>query len=143
VRTTRFWNNLYQVRSKSKDWKVKSFKSLWKQGMFTMWENSLKHRTISAWKENLRNHKKNKKQRIYTVRDNILSVRVVELNRIHMLFMLVKQSLHCLYIFLILIILCYDNHRKKDFELFVIVENNKGSILYMYILCDITRIMKL
>jgi hypothetical protein len=85
--------------------------------MFTMWESSLKHPTISAWKENLRNHKKNKRQRIYTVRDNILSVRdnilsvrdnilsvwVMELNRINMLFMLVKQSLHCLYIFLILL----------------------------------------
>jgi len=23
VRTTRFWNNLHQVRSKSKDWKAK------------------------------------------------------------------------------------------------------------------------
>jgi len=28
VRTTRFWNNLHQVRSKSKDWKAKKFKSL-------------------------------------------------------------------------------------------------------------------
>jgi hypothetical protein len=26
VCTTRFWNNLHEVRSKSKDWKVKKFK---------------------------------------------------------------------------------------------------------------------
>jgi hypothetical protein len=28
VRTTRFWDNLYQVHSKSKDWKAKEFKAL-------------------------------------------------------------------------------------------------------------------
>jgi hypothetical protein len=28
VRTTRFWNNLHQVRLKSKDWKAKLFKDL-------------------------------------------------------------------------------------------------------------------
>ena len=29
VHTTRFWNKLHQVNLKSKDWKSKSFKSLW------------------------------------------------------------------------------------------------------------------
>ena len=28
IRTTRFWNNLHQVRSQSKDWKTKQFKVL-------------------------------------------------------------------------------------------------------------------
>ena len=28
MRTTRFWDNLYQVHSKSKDWKAKEFKAL-------------------------------------------------------------------------------------------------------------------
>ena len=28
MRSTRFWNNLHQVRSKSKDWKAKKFKVL-------------------------------------------------------------------------------------------------------------------
>jgi len=29
VHTTRFWNNLHQVHSRSKDWKVKSSKNIW------------------------------------------------------------------------------------------------------------------
>jgi hypothetical protein len=41
VRNTRFWNKFHLVRSKTKDWRVKFFKNLWKQEN-PKWPNRLR-----------------------------------------------------------------------------------------------------